>query len=161
MGGEPVKDRVVGGAVVLCALAAMATPARAAAPPGPWDAFNLSPASRTVQATGVLKSGGDVTNATGATTGGVTTIGPGGYVTLDFGKEVGGFARLHFAPGSAAPTVGLTYYEWSTYASPTSSDASNGASNNEPPVIYPAPAGGAIDTGSTQPVPGTPALPLD
>jgi hypothetical protein len=147
--------------VVLCALAALATPAQAAAPPGPWDAFNLSPASRSVQATGVLKSGGDVTNAAGATNGGVTTIGPGGYVTLDFGKEVGGFARLHFAPGSVAPTAGLTYSEWSTYASPTSSAASNGASNTEPPVIYPAPAGGAIDTGSTQPVPGTPALPLD
>src|SRR6476469_5016008 len=111
MGGEPVKDRVIGGAAALCVLAAMTTPAQAAAPPGPWDAFNLSPASRSVQAAGVLKSGGDVTNAAGATNGGVTTIGPGGYVTLDFGKEVGGFARLHFAPGSAAPTAGLTYAE--------------------------------------------------
>src|SRR3954470_7135757 len=103
MGGEPVKDRVAGAAAALCALAVMATPAQAAAPPGPWDAFNLSPASRSVQATGVLKSGGDVTNAAGATTGGVTTSGPNGYVTLDFGKEVGGFTRLHFAPGNTAP----------------------------------------------------------
>src|SRR4051812_30016422 len=82
MGGEPVKDRVVGGAAVLCTLAALASPAQAAAPPGPWDAFNLSPASRSVQATGVLKSGGDVTNAAGVTNGGVTSIGPNGYVTL-------------------------------------------------------------------------------
>src|SRR3954451_19627606 len=173
-GGELlVKPRAVGGVALIGALAALASPAQAAAPPGPWDAFNLSPASRSVQPTGVLQSGGDVTDPTrvrsggavtkppGVTSGGVTSVGPNGYVTLDFGKEVGGFARLHFAAGSAAPAVGLTYSEWSTYASPTSSDASNGASNNEPPVIYPAPAGGAIDTGSTQPVPGTPALPLD
>ena len=39
-------------------------------------------------------------------------------MTLDFGKEVGGFTRLHVAPGSAAPNVALTYSEWSTYATP-------------------------------------------
>jgi hypothetical protein len=142
------------GAALLGALAA--SPAQAAAPAGPWDAFNLSPVSRTVQPVGVLKSGGDVSTA-----GGVTSIGPNGYVTLDFGKEVGGFVRLHFAPGSEAPTAALTYSEWSTYASPTSSDASNGASNNEPPVVYPAPAGGAIDTGTTQPAAGAPVPSLN
>src|SRR4051812_46485906 len=160
MGGEPVKHRVVGGAAMLCALA-LASSAQAAAPPGPWDAFNLSPASRSVQPVGVLKTSGDVTNAAGLTNGGVTSLAPNASVTLDFGKEVGGFTRLHVAPGSAAPTLGLTYSEWSTYASATSSDASNGASNNEPPVIYAAPVGGAIDTGTTQPAPGTPALSLD
>src|SRR4051794_9076470 len=131
--------------------AVVAPAAHAAAPAGPWDAFNLSPASRTVQLTGVLKSGGDYSVADG-----VTSLGPNAYVTLDFGKEVGGFVRLHFAPASAAASVALTYSEWSTYASPTSSDASNGASNNEPPVVYPAPAGGALDTGTTPPTGSAP-----
>ena len=101
-----MKDRVLGGAALAGALVVLAAPAQAAAPPGPWDAFNLAPASRTVRPVGVLKTGGDVTNAAGLTNGGVTSLGPNGYVTLDFGKEVGGFARLHFAPGSAAPTAG-------------------------------------------------------
>ena len=141
------KVVVLGGAL----FAVLAPAAHAAAPAGPWDAFNLSPASRTVTPTGVLKSGGDYSTANG-----VTSLGPNAYVTLDFGKEVGGFARLHFTPTSSANSAALTYSEWSTYASPTSSDQSNGSSNNEPPVVYPAPAGGTIDTGTTQPAPGAP-----
>ena len=139
---------VLAGAVLL---AALAPSAQAAAPAGPWDAFNLSPASRTVAPVGVLKSGGDVSSADG-----VTSLGPNAYVTLDFGKEVGGFVKLHFTPASSATGAALTYSEWSTYASPTSSDASNGSSNNEPPVVYPAPAGGSIDTGTTPPAAGAP-----
>jgi hypothetical protein len=135
----------------LGAFLALTPPAVAAAPPGPWDAFNLAPASRTVEPAGVLKSGGEVN-----TSGGVTTLGTNAYVTFDFGKEVGGFTRLKVGASSAAPTAALTYSEWSTYASPTSSDASNGASNVEPPVVYRAPAGATIDTGTTQPAPGAP-----
>src|ERR1700751_929470 len=99
-----MRTRVVGAAVLIGAVAAVVPSARAAAPPGPWDAYNLAPASRSVEPTGVYRSGGAV-----STNGGVTSLGPGAYVTLDFGKEVGGFAHLHFAPASAAQNVGLTY----------------------------------------------------
>src|SRR3954454_22061259 len=104
-----VKDRVLGGAALAGGPAILAAPAQAAAPPGPWDAFNLAPASRTVSPVGVLKTSGDVANAGGLTNGGVTSLGPTPSVTLDFGKEVGVRTRLHVSPGSAAPTVALTY----------------------------------------------------
>ena len=53
-----VRDRVLGGAALVGALAVLAAPARAAAPAGPWDAFNLAPASRTVAPAGVYTPGG-------------------------------------------------------------------------------------------------------
>ncbi len=145
-----MRTRVVGGMALVGALAAIATSAHAAAPAGPWDAFNLAPASRTVQPVGVYRSGGGVSSA-----GGVTSLAPGAYVTLDFGKEVGGFAHVHFTSGS---TAGLTYSEWSTYATPTRSDGSNGGANFEPPVIYPATA--PLDTASVAPATVAAAPPL-
>jgi hypothetical protein len=149
-----MRARIVGGIALAAAAAAAAAPsARAAAPAGPWDAFNYAPASRTVAPAGVYRQGGAVTSA-----GGVTTLAAGAYVTLDFGEEVGGFVHLHFTPDSTAPRVGLTYSEWSTYATPTKSDGSNGGSDFEPPVIYP--ATGALDVSTTAPatVPAAPSL---
>lgn len=124
----------------------------ATAPSGPWDEYNLAPSSKIVQPTGILKTSENVINSTGLIDGGITSIGPGGYVILDFGKEVGGFTKLHIGPDNTAPTVALTYSEWSTYATPTNSDRSNGDSNNEPPLIYKAPASATIDTSITQPI---------
>ena len=140
----------VGLIAALGAFVALTPPAQAAAPPGPWDAFNLAPASRYRRAD---RGAQERRRRGGRKRQGVTTLGPNAYVTFDFGKEVGGFTRLKVAPGSAAPTAALTYSEWSTYASPTTSDASNGSSNVEPPVVYPAPAGATIDTGTTRPAP--------
>ena len=128
----------------------------AAPPPGPWDAFNLAPAGRTVAPVAVYTTTGTVTNAGGVLTGGTSTItGTGSSVTLDFGKEVGGFVSLHFASGtSAGQTVGLTYSEWSTYVSTTTSDGSNGGSNTEPPVQYAVTPGGGVDTQTAVPTAG-------
>jgi hypothetical protein len=128
----------------------------ASAPPGPWDAFNLAPASRTVQPVAVYRTTGTVGNANGVLSGGTTTItGSGSSVTLDFGKEVGGFVSLHFGSStSAAQSVGLTYSEWSTYVSTTTSDGSNGGSNSEPPVQYAVTPGSGIDTETSVPTAG-------
>jgi Bacterial alpha-L-rhamnosidase 6 hairpin glycosidase domain len=150
-----MRARVVGAVALLGAVAAVAPSARAVAPPGPWDQYNLAPASRTVEPTGTYRTGGAVSTADG-----VTSLGPGAYVTYDFGKEVGGFVHLRFAPTSEAPDVALTYSEWSTYATPTKSDSSNGGGNFEPPVVYKAPAGGALDVQDDAPtaVPPAPSL---
>src|SRR3954447_5559569 len=147
--GESVRieTRVVCAVAVLAAVCAGAPTAQAAAPPGPWDAFNLSPASRTVQPVAVFGSSGAVGSPDGVLHGQATTLGPGAYVSLDFGKEVGGFTRLHFAAASSpGQNVGLTYSELSTYVSPARSDASNGASNDEPPLQYATVPGGSVDT---------------
>jgi len=142
-----IETRVVCAVAVLAAVCAGAPAAQAAAPPGPWDAFNLSPASRTVQPVAVFGSGGAVGSPDGVLHGQATTLGPGSYVSLDFGKEVGGFTRLHFAAASSpGQNVGLTYSELATYVSAARSDASNGASNDEPPLQYAAVPGGSVDT---------------
>ncbi|NEB82351.1 alpha-L-rhamnosidase, partial [Streptomyces sp. SID14478] len=113
------------------------------APAGRWDRFNLSPASRTVRPVS-----GEHTRLSGR----------GAAVTLDFGKEVGGFVTLRFTRSTAPDqTVGLTYSELSTYVSTTSSDGSNGGSNQEPPVLYAAGPGTTVRTRTDTPVGGAPS----
>jgi hypothetical protein len=156
-----ITARVVVATAVLATLGSGAPAARAAAPAGPWDAFNLSPASRTVQPVAIRTSGGAVTNAAGVLSGQPTTLGAGGYVTLDFGKEVGGFTTLHLAASSTTgQNAGLTYSEWGTYSTPTKSDSSNGSSNIEPPVQYSTAPGAGVDTQTAAPaaVAAAPAL---
>src|SRR4051794_15066336 len=128
----------------------------AAAPAGPWDAFNLAPAGRSVPPVTVFKSGGTVGNATGVLAGQTTTLsGAGSYVTLDFGKEVGGFVKLRFGSGSSPDQrVGLTFSESSEAIDPARSDASNGFSNDEPPLEYAVTPGAAIDTRRDVPTAG-------
>ena len=60
------------------------------APSGPWDAFNLAPASKTVYAQTIYGVTGTVDNADALAnnTGSATLVGDGSYVTLDFGYEV-------------------------------------------------------------------------
>lgn len=64
----------------------------AAAPAGPWDAFNYAPESKTVYPSAVRQVEGSVDGAEnlvgGAQGGSATLEGEGSYVVLDFGKEV-------------------------------------------------------------------------
>ncbi|MZD09485.1 alpha-L-rhamnosidase, partial [Streptomyces sp. SID5785] len=82
--------------------------------------------------------------------------GKGASVTLDFGLEVGGHVTITLGPGTdPGQALGLTYSELSTYISTTSSDGSNGGTNDEPPVTYTALPGGRIDTATSNPTGGT------
>ncbi|SEF68124.1 alpha-L-rhamnosidase [Actinacidiphila yanglinensis] len=133
-----------------------------AAPSGPWDAFKLSPASRTVTpvavhaTTGSVANSGDLVRKSGSAATRLSEA--GSSVTLDFGQETGGYVTLTFGDTSDADQrVGLTYSELSTYVSTTSSDGSNGGSNNEPPVCYTAEPAGRISTQTSVPVSGTDA----
>ncbi|MCF3963025.1 alpha-L-rhamnosidase-related protein [Streptomyces fuscigenes] len=115
------------------------------APSGPWDRFNLSPRGRTVRPV-----------ATHPRPGAPTVLhGQGSSVTFDFGQETGGFVTLAFTGRTDADqVVGLTYAELSTYVSATSSDGSNGGSNNEPPVHYAVTPGGTLSTRHDTPLAG-------
>ena len=69
------------------------------APSGPWDAYNLAPASKTVYPQNIYGINGTVDNADNLAnnTGTATLVGDGSYVTLDFGYEV--CSLLHLLPG--------------------------------------------------------------
>ncbi|MGY0021025.1 alpha-L-rhamnosidase-related protein [Streptomyces sp. YJ-C3] len=132
------------------------------APRGPWDRFKLSPADRTVRPTSVHGTTGSVDgakNLAGKSGPAHARLnGKGTSVTLDFGLEVGGYVTITLGQGTDADQVlGLTYSELSTYISTTSSDGSNGGSNNEPPVNYTALPGGRINTATSTPTAGTDA----
>jgi Bacterial alpha-L-rhamnosidase 6 hairpin glycosidase domain/Bacterial alpha-L-rhamnosidase C-terminal domain len=134
--------------------------ANKAAPHGTWDAFNLSPATRTVSPAAVHATTGSVSHpsylVTKSGSAHARLSGAGASVTLDFGQEVGGHVTLTFGDATDADqTVGLTYSELSTYVSPTASDGSNGGSDNEPAVCYTAEPGGRISTRTSVPVAGT------
>ncbi len=126
----------------------------------PWQQYNESPASRTVAPLHAFSIGGAVTDPTAVVHGGTTTLSSqGASVTLDFGKEVGGYVTVGVGQGTAAgQSIGLTYSESSTQVSATSDDQSNGGSNNEPPDVYATTPGDNIDTSTAVPtVAGTPA----
>ncbi|SFE08406.1 alpha-L-rhamnosidase [Actinacidiphila alni] len=131
------------------------------APSGAWDAFNLSPASRTVRPVAVYTLTGTVRDPEALVGKGhgaakATRItGKGSSVTFDFGKEVGGFVTLSFGrDGETNQTIGLTYAELSNFVSASSSDGSNGGSNNEPAVQYAVTPGGRISTDKDTPTAG-------
>jgi hypothetical protein len=96
---------------------------------GPWDQYNLAPSSRTLAPVAVYATHGTVENPGNLLVGKPTRLmGNGSYVTLDFGKEVGGIGTLRFAAASDSnQTVGLAFTESSLYVG-TNSDASNGGS---------------------------------
>lgn len=129
------------------------------APAGRWDAYNLSPASRTLRPVAVYTTTGTAEGAASLTSrhgaGAARLTGAGSSVTLDFGREVGGFVTVSVAGDSDDDQIlGLTYSELSTYVSPSASDGSNGGTNDEPAVRYPAPPGGRVDTSKDTPVAG-------
>ena len=73
-----------------------------------WDQYNLAPASRMVSPVSVFKTNGNVINPGNVLIGQATAIvGSGAYITLDFGKEVGGYITLTFT--AAANAVPGTY----------------------------------------------------
>lgn len=89
--------------------------------------YIYAPASRTVTPVAVVKTTGTVADAGHLVSGGVTRLsGRGASVTLDFGKEVGGFVTVHFASSSdAGQQLGLAFSE-SSLGIGTAGDASNG-----------------------------------
>ena len=93
-----------------------------------WDQYNLAPASRTVRPVSVFKTNGNVINPANVLTGQATAIvGSGAYITLDFGKEVGGYITLTFAAASDAnQSVGLAFSESSLYVGVDSDRSSGG-----------------------------------
>ncbi|WP_433462334.1 MGH1-like glycoside hydrolase domain-containing protein [Spirillospora sp. CA-128828] len=130
-----VSRRRRGAAAVALGLSAlMATQAAplgtAFAKPGhdsaPWERYNLSPSSRTLHPVSVYKTSGTVDGADAVLKGGKTGLsGTGSSITLDFGKEVSGLTKLHFAGSDGPQKVGVAFSESSTYVD-TTSDASTG-----------------------------------
>lgn len=109
---------------VLAMLAAASTNGQAEV----WDQYNLAPASRTVSPASVFKTNGNVVNPANVLTGQATAIvGTGAYITLDFGKEVGGYITLTFTAASDAnQSVGLAFSESSLYVGVDSDRSSGG-----------------------------------
>jgi hypothetical protein len=97
--------------------------------------YNLAPRSRTLRPVSIFAIGGNVQFLRN-----IRLIGSHSFITLDFGKEVGGIVTLSFAGASDAnQAVGLAFTESSLFAG-WDSDASNGTGPDG--AIY-APAGGA------------------
>jgi hypothetical protein len=111
---------------------------------GPWDAYNYAPQSRTLTPVAVYTTHGRVENPQNLLAGKPTRlVGNGSYLTLDFGKEVGGIATLHFAASSNPnQTVGLAFTESSLYVG-TNSDASNGGPGPDGAIYAPASGSGS------------------
>src|SRR5438046_1794695 len=99
--------------MVMLALASLAGAARAAV----WDQYNYAPSSRTIGPVSVFKTNGNVINPNNVLSGQATAIvGAGAYITLDFGKEVGGYPTLTFAAASdTGQSVGIAFSESSLY----------------------------------------------
>ncbi|KAF8586716.1 glycoside hydrolase family 78 protein [Ramaria rubella] len=109
--------------------------ALALAPSGPWDAFNIAPATRTLWPTAVKTTHGSVSDAAnlvgrpkeraGA---GVTTLSEGSWIALDFGKEVGGLITLSLSP-SPNTSLSLAFTESPLFIGPISDDSSFPSAN--------------------------------
>ncbi|GAA2073741.1 hypothetical protein GCM10009780_07120 [Actinomadura alba] len=109
--------------------------APAARPASPWNAYNLSPASRTVRPVAVFRTQGQVTDPRAVLTGGRTRLSAGSNLTLDFGKDVTGLVTLDFADSEGAQRVGLAFSESSEYAG-VQTDASTGGPRSRDGAIY-------------------------
>ncbi|KAI5119351.1 hypothetical protein M0805_004028 [Coniferiporia weirii] len=117
---------------VLLALCFCAGATRASAPSGSWDAFNYAPDSRYVHPTAIYKSVGNIANAKELLTsnGEATLSGNGSYVSLDFGKEVGGLISMNLSPSSDSSALSLSFSESPVYVSPFTSDDSSTSAYN-------------------------------
>ncbi|GJE95602.1 glycoside hydrolase family 78 protein [Phanerochaete sordida] len=112
---------------VLLVLLSTATACWCVAPAGPWDAFNLAPASRVVRPTSVKAVTGAVqdVDALLSETGRATLAGNQSWLTLDFGKEIGGLISLTLANVTAASALALSFTESPMFISPLTSDDSS------------------------------------
>jgi hypothetical protein len=119
------------------------------APNGPWDTFNLAPATRVVRPTAIKETSGSVSNGRGLLTedGRATLSGNESWLTLDFGKEVstmrmpstctililiqvGGLISMTFGNVSEDSSLALSFTESPMFISPLKSDDSTYPSPN-------------------------------
>ncbi|WP_433185873.1 alpha-L-rhamnosidase C-terminal domain-containing protein [Actinoallomurus sp. CA-150999] len=123
-------------APVLSVPPATAGPAPSRSAARPWDAYNLSPRTRTVRPVAIYNTNGTVTDPSAVLTGRRTRLtGTGSYVTLDFGKDVSGLVTLHFAASDGPQRVGLAFNESPDYVG-TNSDTSTGGPRSRDGVLY-------------------------
>ncbi|KAI5823183.1 glycoside hydrolase family 78 protein [Schizophyllum commune Tattone D] len=128
--------------LLLCALLTCTT---ASAPSDPWNDFNYAPASRIVYPQRIYGTNGDVEHEDSllsADAGSPTLSGADAWVTIDFGKEVGGVVSLTIdsASGDDA-SFALTFAESPLLINPTLSDDS----------VYPV---ADMTSDGAQPIPG-------
>ncbi|KIY48060.1 glycoside hydrolase family 78 protein [Fistulina hepatica ATCC 64428] len=114
-------------------LLAIVSAVRALAPNGPWDAFNLAPTSRTVYASSIRVSNGDVVDPDNlllpdAST--AATLSGKSWVTLDFGVEVGGLISMNLANITSGTSFSLAFTESPEFIRPFASDDSTYPSAN-------------------------------
>ncbi|KAJ7153315.1 Six-hairpin glycosidase [Mycena filopes] len=97
------------------------------APPGPWDAFNFAPKSKTVYPAAIRETEGTVTNGQRLVNNAdsATLAGKGSWVTLDYGVEVGGLISLTLTSPTANASLALSFSESPSFIRPTASDDSS------------------------------------
>ncbi|KAJ7118101.1 glycoside hydrolase family 78 protein [Mycena epipterygia] len=97
------------------------------APPGPWDAFNFAPKSKTVYPSAIRETEGTVTNSQRLVNnaGSATLTGQGSWIALDFGVEVGGLISLNFNSVAPSSSIALSFTESPSFIRPTASDDSS------------------------------------
>ncbi|RAY16681.1 alpha-L-rhamnosidase [Actinomadura craniellae] len=134
----------LGAAAVAAPLLLAGAPAGiAAGPPAkpgghsrPWEAYNLSPTSRTLAPATVYGTAGEVTDPGAVLRGRPTRLsGAGARLTLDFGKDVTGLVTLRFAGSDGPQRVGLAFSESSEYIA-TTTDASTGGPRSRDGALY-------------------------
>ncbi|KAJ4993334.1 glycoside hydrolase family 78 protein [Stagonosporopsis vannaccii] len=90
----------------------------------PWDAYNYSPASRSVNPVGVHSQSGNVTIP--PIQNGTYILSPGSRISLDFGVEVGGWISFNANTGSHAnistPQLSLAFAESPAFVRAISDD---------------------------------------
>ncbi|KAL0485204.1 trehalase family glycosidase [Acrasis kona] len=116
-----VMSRWFAATIVLCAISVCYCVSEK-----PWDRFNLAPSSRTIYPVSVYKTTGSIVDPSAVLTGNPTGIDPGSYITLDFGKEVGGIITLsvHSISGQGVE-LGLGFSESSLFVGVASDSSAN------------------------------------
>ncbi|KAL4242799.1 alpha-L-rhamnosidase [Abortiporus biennis] len=102
------------------------------APAGNWDNFNLAPDARVVRPKAIKETHGTVKNVdvlTGSK-GTASLSGEESFVTLDFGKEVGGLISMNIVTTAPSSGLALSFTESPMFISPLTSDDSASASPN-------------------------------
>ncbi|KAL4242797.1 hypothetical protein ABKN59_010978, partial [Abortiporus biennis] len=102
------------------------------APAGNWDNFNLAPDARVLWPKAIKETQGTVKNVhvlTGSK--GVASLsGEESFVTLDFGKEVGGLISMNIVTTAPSSGLALSFTESPMFISPLTSDDSSFPSSN-------------------------------
>ncbi|KAI0084355.1 Six-hairpin glycosidase, partial [Irpex rosettiformis] len=114
------------GFISLFQLVTLSLSVAASAPSGPWDAFNFAPTSRTVRPVHIREVQGAVKNADGllSVSGQATLTTNESWVTVDFGKEVGGLISMDIHPVASSAGLAFSFTESPEFISPFTSDDS-------------------------------------